>query len=350
MGADGSEQRPLISIIVLNYNDKIFVNSCLESVLNSNYSNFEVIFVDNASTDGSSETVRKNFGSDRRIHIVRNSKNLGFASGNNVGLRFARGKYIVFLNVDTLVDPQWLEELSKVMEKDSKVGVAQSKLLSLSDKRKIDCVGGFIDRFGWSHRKGEGEIDIGQYDKVYEIFYAVGAAMAIRRSVLEKVGAFDSKFFIYFEDTDLCWRVRLSGYRIVCVPKSIVFHAVRGTMRKSPLGSLFHGCKNNLAMLTKNYELHNVVRYLPLDVVFVLVAVLFQTARGEVDRGVAYLKAILWNIVNFKYVWSRRLEVQSHIRNLSDKALLSQKELVLGRALFFEETFRQLTGLLQLDC
>jgi len=341
-----SEECSLISVIVLNYNDKVFVRSCLKSVLDSSYSNFEVIFVDNASIDGSFEVVSEVFGSDRRVRIIRNSKNLGFVGGNNVGLRFAGGKYIVFLNVDTLVDPQWLEELSKVMEKDDSIGVAQCKLLSLSDRRKIDCVGGFIDRFGWSRRKGEGEIDIGQYDKVYEIFYAVGAAMAIRRSVLEKVGAFDSKFFIYFEDTDLCWRVRLSGYRIVYVPKSVVFHAVRGTMRKSPLISLFHGCKNNLAMLTKNYELRNVVRYLPLDIAFVLAAVLFQTVRGEVGRGVAYLKAILWNIVNFKYVWSRRLEVQSHIRNLSDKALLSQKELVSGRALFFEETFRQLTGLL----
>ena len=157
-----NEKLPLVSVIILNYNGKRFLNKCLTSVLNSNYSNVEVILVDNASTDDSIKLVKESFGHSPVLIIVKNSTNLGFAAGNNVGLSCSKGKYVVFLNNDTVVEPNWLIELVGVMETNAKIGAAQSKLLSLHNKNFFDSAGDFIDYYGIPIRRGSwGEEDKG---------------------------------------------------------------------------------------------------------------------------------------------------------------------------------------------
>lgn len=332
---------PMVSIVILNYNGRDFVERCLKSVLNTDYPNFEVIFVDNASTDDSPELVKMIFGCDLRLKIIQNDKNLGFAEGNNIGARVAKGDYIVFLNNDTEVDPNWIEELVKVMESDLTIGVAQSKLRSIGNHRMMDCAGGFIDHYGWSHRRGQGEEDKGQFSKVDEIFYAVGAAMAVRRGILNKVGLFDPNYFIYFEDADLCWRVWLSGHRVVSVPTSIVFHVVRGTMKRQPVRTTFLSCKNNITTLLKNYELRNVAKYLPANLMFICVVATFRLLKGEINMALAYLKAILWNLLNLNHIWAERLKVQRLIRKISD-GKLSEQGIILKKPIFVRMLQKQL--------
>jgi GT2 family glycosyltransferase len=338
---NGYGKHPSVSIIILNYNGRDFVERCLKSVLNTDYPNFEVVFVDNASTDGSPELVKKMFGSDPRLKFIHNDNNLGFAEGNNIGARAAKGEYIVFLNNDTEVDPNWIEEIVKVMESDLTIGIAQSKLRSLGNRRLMDCAGGFIDHYGWSHRRGEREEDRGQFSKVDEIFYAVGAAMVVRRGILNKVEMFDPNYFIYFEDTDLCWRVWLSGHRVVFVPASIVFHMVRGTMKKQPVRTIFLGCRNNITTLLKNYELCNVVKYLPANLMFICVVATFRLLKGEINMTLAYFKAILWNILNLKHIWAERLRVQHLIRKISDDKL-SEQGIILEKPIFVHMLQKQL--------
>jgi len=331
---------PLISIVILNYNGKDFVEQCLKSVLNADYPNFEVILVDNASTDGSPKLVKKVFGSDPRLKVIQNNKNLGFAEGNNIGVKIAKGDYIVFLNNDTEVDPDWIEELVGGIKSDSTIGIAQSKLLSLSNRKTIDCTGGFIDHYGWSHRRGEGKEDRQQCNRVDEIFYAVGAAMAIKRDVLSKTGVFDSRYFIYFEDVDLCWRVWLSGYRVVFVPTSIVFHMVRGTMKRQPVRTIFLSCKNNITTLLKNYELQNVAKYLPVNLIFICIVATFCLLKNEINITLAYLKAILWNLLNLKHIWVERLRVQHIIRKIPDCKLF-ERGIILQKPLFASMLHKQ---------
>jgi GT2 family glycosyltransferase len=170
----------MISIVILNFNGKKFLDECLSSVLKSNYPDFEVIFVDNASTDGSVEFVQSNFRGYSNLRIIRNNRNLGFAEGNNVGAKVAKGEYVVFLNVDTKVDPNWLKELVTAMESDESIGAAQSKLLQF-DGRTIDSAGDFINFYGFGWMRGHGEIDRGQFNKIDEIFSARGAAMIVRK-------------------------------------------------------------------------------------------------------------------------------------------------------------------------
>jgi hypothetical protein len=250
--------------------------------------------------------------------VVRNPKNVGFAEGNNIGITTSKGKYVVLLNNDTEVARGWLNELVEVLEKDSQIGAAQSKLLQMNDSSFVDSLGDFIDYFGATFCRGNAERDTSQFNSVEEIFSARGAAMIVRRSVLSEVGAFDPLFFIRCEDIDLCWRIRLKGYRVVLVSSSIVYHAVgSATSEFSSSTVLFHSTKNQIMMLFKNYSLVNLVKFNPLLTVLGS-TILDLIARKNVSYAVARSKAILWVLKNLKQVWRNRQIVQEGMRKVPD--------------------------------
>jgi GT2 family glycosyltransferase len=317
---------PSVSVIIVNYNNKKFLEKCIGSVFRSNYPNFEVVFVDNASKDGSVDFVKERFGSKSSLTIVQNSENLGFAEGNNAGMRHAAGKYFVLLNNDTEVDKNWLLELISVMESDQNIAAAQCKLISANVPEILDNAGGFIDRLGFSVERGANEEDQGQYDKEDEIFYAKGAGFAVRRCVLNEIGSFDKDYFLYFEETDLCWRIWLRGYRIVFVPKSLVYHygfgSILVTKPRKNLTFEYHNTKNQIMTLLKNYELSNLVRYVPA---VVFLKVLFDFATFRSDHFIR-VRGILYVIRNFNKIWIKRKNIQRNIRKKRDTALF-EKEL-----------------------
>ena len=323
--SNGTEKNPLVSIIIVNYNGIKFIKQCLNSVLNSDYPNFEVIFVDNASTDGSFKLVEKSFGLDPRLTIIRNDKNLGFTGGNNIGFKHAKGTYIVFLNNDTEVSQNWLKALVDVMNSNLRLGAAQCKLLNLYDKRRIDSAGQFIDFLGYGHPRDDEE-DIGQYNHVEEVFYADGAALIVRRQVINQVSLngspFDPDYFIYYEDADLCWRVRLRGYKVMLIPTSVVYHARTATnLYKMPQYLIFSHAKNRIMTLIKNYSLRNLMKYLPL-LLFLETMRAVILLKTKPDHSVAILKAILWNLKNLKRIWKKRLIVQRFIRKIPDSYIM----------------------------
>jgi GT2 family glycosyltransferase len=184
---------PLVSIIVLNFNGKKtlgkILEDCLLSVLETNYPNMELIFVDNASTDDSVAFVTKRFSSSSNLRIIRNDKNYGFAEGNNRGIREARGKYLALLNSDTKVDPDWLRELV-VAAQNSQVGAVQSKLLIMNMPTQLDSAGGLIDYYGYPYEIGRLQ-EASRYERSREIFYAKGASILLKREVLNKTGLID---------------------------------------------------------------------------------------------------------------------------------------------------------------
>ena len=323
---DSPKKTILVSIIIVNYNGIKFIESCLNSVLNSDYPNFEVIFVDNASTDGSYELVNRLFGSDKRLKIIRNSKNLGFTGGNNIGFKYAKGIYIIFLNNDTEVSRNWIKILVEIIESDLMIGAAQCKLLNLYDKRQIDSAGQFIDFLGYGYPL-DNEEDKEQYDHVKEIFYADGAALIVRRSVINQVSLnglpFDLDYFpIYYEDADLCWRVRLRGYKVVVIPTSIVYHArTAAKLHKMSSYLIFSHAKNRIMTLIKNYGLGNLIKYLPLLLFFETIRAIILL-KTKPDHSIAILKAILWNLKNLKKTWKKRLIVQHFIRRVPDPYIM----------------------------
>jgi GT2 family glycosyltransferase len=316
---------PSVSVIIVNYNNRKYLEKCLESVFNSNYPDLEVVFVDNASTDGSVDLVKKMFGCKCSLIIIQNSENLGYAEGNNVGIRHASGEYFVLLNNDTEVDRDWISELVRVMGSDICIGAVQSKLVSMNSRERLDSAGGFIDRFGFPMERGAQEEDCGQYKIEDEIFYAKGAGFAVRRCILKETGLFDKDYFLYFEETDLCWRIWLRGYRIVFAPKSIVYHfgfaSISETKTQKNLIYDYLSTKNQTMTLLKNYELSNVIKYVPR---LVFLKVLFDFATFRLHHFMR-VRGILYVIRHLDKIWVKRKIVQENVRRKRDGILFNKK-------------------------
>ena len=253
---------PKFSIVLVNYNGKGFTAECVRSVLNSNYSNFEIILVDNASTDGSIEEIESLFGTDKRLKIIRNKQNLHFVGGNNIGLKNSSGEFAILLNNDTEAEPNWLKEIALVMQ-DRNICASQPKILRYDNPSIIDNTGGSLDRYGYAHGRGHDELDKNQYNEVDEIFYAGATAMVLRMDTLKEVGILDTKFLIYAEDVDLSWRIRLRGYSICYIPKSIVYHKGSKTVFRHPgkIRVFELSRTNRLSTLIKNYSFYNLIRF-----------------------------------------------------------------------------------------
>jgi GT2 family glycosyltransferase len=204
---------PKVSVIILNYNGKKYIERCLSSVFLTRYPSLEIILVDNASNDGSRELALSLFGKRTGFKLINSPVNLWISGGYNLGAQNSEGEYLIFLNNDTMVEPDWVTELVHSLSKDKSIGAAQSKILMLEKPRLLECAGGFLDPLGMPCERGSGEEDTGQYDRPDEIFYAKGAAMALPRDVFFEVGGFDDIYMSYFEETDLCWRIWLHGLR-----------------------------------------------------------------------------------------------------------------------------------------
>ena len=234
---------PKVSIIIVNYNGKELLQKCLDSLLKVNYDNFEIILVDNNSTDGTVEFITKNYPS---LIIIKLDSNKGFAEPNNVAAKISKGKYLLFLNNDTVVTPNFISEMVKVMETDKKIAICQSLLLKPDGS--IDSSGDFIDDLGVVYNSKT------KIDEIREVSSARGASMLVRSDIFEKLDGFDQKFFITFEDVDLCWRSWILGYRVLIIPTSIVYHEGGITIKKIKSEIAFHGFKNQLAMKITNFE------------------------------------------------------------------------------------------------
>lgn len=317
-----------ISIVILNYNGKGFLEPCLNSVLNSDYDNFEVVLVDNASTDGSVELIESIFGANRKIRIIRNKENTFFTGGNNIGIREAKGEYIIVLNNDTEVDPKWLREIALVMG-DEEIGAAQPKIRIFNQNpAKIDYAGATIDKYGFAKGFGSGEIDNGQFDDVGDIFYAGGTAMILKRKVLDEVGIFDERFGMHWEDADLSWRIRLKGYRIVLIPKALVYHKGSLSMSKFTANAkvAWYVRKNRIAGLLKNYSAISLIKYLPVLILIYLLNFVREFFTVGTKVALSSFWAIVWNISELPYILAQRRIVQNKIRSISDQEIISHMQ------------------------
>jgi len=240
--------RPLISVVVVNYNGKKFLDDCLSSLDHQTFRNFEVILVDNGSSDGSIAFTR---GKYPGVIIVENGANLGFAGGTNSGIRVANGEFVFTLNNDTISDPQMLEEIVRPMLFDSRVGVCGSKML-LPDGR-INSTAICISRSGAAWDRGMGEPDNDRYDEQEEVFGACAGAALYRRSMLVEIGLFDEDFFLYSEDVDLAFRAQLAGWKCMYVPSARVVHVHGGTAGPGSEMAVYFLNRNLLWYIIKNF-------------------------------------------------------------------------------------------------
>ena len=312
---------PLVSVVVLNFNGKVLLGRCLTSIFNSDCKSLEIIVVDNGSVDGSIEFTKKEFGNDPRLKIILNESNLGVAEGHNVGIRHSRGKYIAFLDNDTQISSKWFNELVKALESDPTIGAVQSKIMLMDKKNTFDSTGGFIDYYGISCERGNCIQDIGQYENISEIFHSKCSAMIIRRKVLDEIGFFDSRYFTHYDDTDLCWRVRLRGYRVLYIPTTFAYHNVSFTASNLKLDETYYLVKNCITTLIKNYERKNMFKYLAGFLLLELTRMMYYFFRRD-RRSTSLVKAIVWNMVHLRSTWRMRIKIQCTLRRVSDGQIM----------------------------
>ncbi len=257
-------KRPAVSIVILNWNGIDLIDECLDSLSEQSYKNFEIILVDNGSTDGSSEYIAKKYPN---INLLPQRNNLGFSGGVNIGIKNARGKYIALLNNDAFVDPDWLMNLVNVLEDDPDVAICTSKILEQNkrnDKYKIDSTGDYYSIWGLPFPRGRGEWDKGQYDSKTNVFAASGGASIYQAKLFKEIGLFDEEFFAYYEDVDISFRARLAGHEIRYEPSAIVYHKIGATSGggKSSF-SRYHSIKNTWYCYLKNLPMKLFWKYLP---------------------------------------------------------------------------------------
>jgi Predicted glycosyltransferases len=285
-----------VAVVILSWNGIGILEQFLPSVIRySIYPGTSIYVVNNGSTDNSEEIIQTKFP---EVKLINLDKNYGFAGGYNLALNQVEAEYVVLLNSDVEVTPNWLNPLVGYMDDHSETVACQPKIKSWHNKDRFEyagACGGFIDKYGYPFCRGRimsvVEKDNGQYDSIIPVFWATGAALFIRLHKFREVGGFDGNFFAHMEEIDLCWRLRSRGYQIVCIPQSTVYHVGAATLKKENPRKTFLNFRNNLVMLYKNLpdrELKSIMRVRRfLDYVAVLTFML----KGDVYNGKAILQA-----------------------------------------------------------
>ena len=214
------KESPLVSIIVLNYNAGELLVNCINSLKKSSYTNLEIIVVDNISSDNSQKKCKERFP---EIKLIQNNENLGYCGGNNVGIKDAKGEFIVILNPDTIVQTNCIDELVSAYNKFGE-GLYQPKILSLNEEDIIQSTGNMLHIFGFGFARDKGGKIVDKIEEIEKIGYASGTCLFTSRKVFDKIGLLDEFLFLYHDDLDLGWRAAQIGINSYYVPKSKIFH------------------------------------------------------------------------------------------------------------------------------
>lgn len=245
---------PKVTIIIVNWNGRHWLETCIPSVLKTTYPDFDVLVVDNGSADDSQEYLRCNYPD---VGVIETGRNLGFAEGNNIGIKHAMtagADYVALLNNDTRVSPEWLSRLVAAAESDPSIALCEARQLTWNGEHHV-CLRLRVD---WL----EGELTLAPpviSPDIRSTLYAAGCCVLIRCTALKHVGLFDPSYFAYVEDVDLSLRVWIAGYRVVSVGDAVIYHYVSGTAATQQRMSL--GYRNQLLTMFRNYELSTLFRH-----------------------------------------------------------------------------------------
>jgi GT2 family glycosyltransferase len=293
----------MVSVIILTWNGRAYLKDCLDSLAAQTFRDFETILVDNGSSDGSADYLRGTFPWVRLLELP---ENVGFADGNNRGLALAQGAFIVTLNNDTKVDPDFLAELVKVADSDACIGMVAARMRNYYRPERIDAAGLMIGSNGLGYNIGFGEIDDGRYNNV-PLFGPCGGAALYRLAMLDETGFFDPDFFAYYEDFDLAWRVRMAGWKALAAPQALVYHVHSATGGEMSRFKVYHTQRNKWFVIIKNWPLGLLLKRLPSIVAYDAAALVLAVLKG---RGGAAVRARLDVVKNLGLLLAKRREVQ----------------------------------------
>ena len=297
---------PAVSVIVPNWNGRHLLVDCLSALSAQTWQDFEIIVVDNGSTDSSVSWLREHRPS---VRVVANLENLGFPAAVNQGIRASDAPYVATLNNDAQVEPGWLAALVEAIESDARVGMCASKMLFVHSPEMINSAGVCIDRACMAWDRLGGEPDTNRETNPVQVFGACAGAALYRRVMLEQIAGFDEDFFAYLEDVDVAWRAQLVGWRCLYVPAARVLHHHSATsIEGSPFKNFYAG-RSKVWLIIKDYPFPVGLLYLPLIVLYDLGTLPYrQMLRGDWSalRG-------RWNgLRHWRTAWRKRRWLPGH--------------------------------------
>ena len=319
---------PLVSIVISNYNGVMLgiLQDCLKSFIrNMDYPNYELILVDNASTDNSIQVVQRIFGKNPRCKIVQNSINV-YSQGLNLGLDAAKGEYVAYFGNDTALEKGHFHKLVKAFDRFPRLALAQGKVLRYYDHSIIDSVGESIDIYGNPVTEGYHAKDKGQYDQEAEILSATGTACILKKSALKKVGKFDPSYGIGYEDIDLALRIRRQGFQVMRIPSAICYHK-KGKTDLSPLIRVkvkWNFNKNRISTMIKNYPAALLIKTLPITVIIYLGIMVWDLiVNRDFKLAITRPLSLLWILFHLPYLIKFRSEIRSKGSKIDEERMLS---------------------------
>lgn len=298
----------LAAIIIVNWNGMQFVERCLTSVYaQKDVGTYQVLFVDNGSTDGSPEWVERHFPQTK---LIRLPQNYGFAKANNIGIAASESRHVVLLNNDTQVERHWLMPLIDAVESDGAVGMCAPRIVLADQPDTIDSAGIRVDLFGFAWQRGHGHADrpAGAYRTSRDVFGPSAAAALYRRSMINAIGMFDEDFQSYYEDVDLAWRAQLAGWRCRYVPDALVTHIHSATGGRDPDRKQWLLTRNRWWTVIKNMPAPRLYVMLPV----IAAADVISFVRGMLrHRNGVPIRARLDALKGMRHMWAKRRKAQT---------------------------------------
>ncbi|HSD98637.1 MAG TPA: glycosyltransferase family 2 protein [Patescibacteria group bacterium] len=315
-------KNPTVSIIILNYNGRKRLEICLKSLKQITFKNKEIIVVNNGSTDDSAIFLKKNYP---QIKVVEIRKNRGFAGGTNTGVRYAKGKYVLLLNNDTKVTPHFLETLVSDMEKDITLGAVQPQIRSMIYPKLLDSVGSFFTSTGFLYHFGYYKPYKNKlYNSPLYAYSIKGACVLMRKKEYMILGGMDEDFVCYVEETDLCHRIWLSGKKVLYEPKSYIYHWGGGDMQvmTKDYVTMYRSFKNRILSYIKNLSFYELIKILPMTILFSEGFVLLTIASGSMQRALGAQTGVLVALLQLPMTIKKRQYIQKKIRKVSDSVIM----------------------------
>lgn len=298
-----------VSIIIVNWNGLKYIHECITSLINQTYNNIEIILVDNASSDDSVNFVKLNFPD---VKIIQNKENLGFAEGVNIGIKSSSGDFIALFNQDAVAKETWLEILVQSLDNSDEIAAVAGKVFYYGDKYEKDaifCTWSKIDPYTAC------PYNFNENEPSNLVDYLTGCALLINKDILDEIGLLDTRYFLYFDETDWCARAIRAGYKLMYIPEAIVWHVVSASIKNYDL-KLFYMERNRIRFAIKNFE----YQYVPLVFIIYFGEIFFEFFRGIKEKNILIfnvkMKSIYWNIINLNKTFSARKRDFSKIKKI----------------------------------
>ena len=338
---------PYISIIIPHFNGIEVLSECIKSLSKTDFQSYEIIVVDNASSDGSQNWIKKNYP---EIILLESESNYGYAGGCNKGSQIAMGEYLVFLNNDTTQEPDWLTHLFNCFQTKDNIAAVQPKILNYYDRTIFDYAGGaggLMDKYCYPFARGRvflnQEKDVGQYDDSRECFWASGTSMMVKKELFQLVGGFDEVFFSHMEEIDLCWRLQALGYKIWVEPRSVIFHKNATTLPMFTHRKYYLNHRNSLLMLFSNHNILDTIYYGAARILLEFVAICYSIIKIDFNHITGIIHSFIWLLINPMTIYKKRRS----FNNLNKSKVASSfhnKSIVLSYYIFNKKTYSEIAS------